>query len=169
MYLPKLQNVFVKIAKCICPNCKMYVSSDDSGGDLRKKCLNKTIPAVWPWSFNNTPHKWMIHNIFDLGLFLCEIYAKDEGKESHFQPQSLHCRAVGEPCSCPSSPKLLIHRLDQWTPVHTARLQRCSDLFVKTILAILFCPRNMEKFSWKYGLQTPPCVQASFLIFWISS
>ena len=26
MYLSKLQIVFVQIAKCICPNCKMYLS-----------------------------------------------------------------------------------------------------------------------------------------------
>ena len=26
MYLSKLQNVFVQIGKCICPNCKMYLS-----------------------------------------------------------------------------------------------------------------------------------------------
>ena len=26
MYLSKLLNVFVQIAKCICPNCEMYLS-----------------------------------------------------------------------------------------------------------------------------------------------
>ena len=41
-YLSKLQNVFVKIAKCICPNCKMYLSK------LPKYfCLEKNNAVIW--------------------------------------------------------------------------------------------------------------------------
>ena len=32
VYLSNLQNVFVLIAKCICPNCKMYLSPLQNAG-----------------------------------------------------------------------------------------------------------------------------------------
>ena len=39
MYLPKLKNVFDQIVKCICPNCHMYLSKLANGSLQITKCI----------------------------------------------------------------------------------------------------------------------------------
>ena len=97
------------------------------------------------------PGQWslVIHGIH-MQVLTC--IAEDQSKESHFQPQGLHCRAVGEPCSCLPDPSFLFTDLINGLQFMLPGSKDVQICLSKQFQQFSFIHENLEKFSWKCGL-----------------
>ena len=98
-------------------------------------------------------------------FLLSGVICINQIKRSHFQPQSLHCRTVGEPCSCPPAPASYSEAWSMDSGSYYQPASKDVQISFSKYPGIFFHVWKLEKYTfllelWSADVWFPPCEEA---------